>query len=128
MGFTGWIYHGWGDAERGLKKLDPTHAVMPTRSAVYREMGCQKRGAVPPTEDADTWNIMRAVIHWRLPFKAVSYEAFIEDPEGHVRWFRNWFGSGKTDVDTEWIVNGNEKYYGSTSRTRSMENVGAIDA
>jgi len=128
MGCDAIILHGIGDLprfaqrdsrkhERARERLDrwqPTHAVMMVRSAVFREESLRAKNlhADPNIADRDAQllDVCHAVLTYRLPLKAIGYEAFVEDPRGHVDWLAGWLGVEVGDVDLTWIHDGNAKY------------------
>jgi len=125
------ILHGIGDLprfaqkgsrkyERARERLDewePTHAVMLVRSAPIHELSIVRNGGDKDhnvlDRDAQLFDVCDAVLTYRIPLKAISYEALVEDPRGHARWLAAWMGieaSVAEGVELDWIHDGNAKY------------------
>jgi len=91
-----------------------TFAVMPTRDLHHQVESYHRHHAsgwmrhYPPDETIH--RILSVVSHHKLPFRALSYEAFVQAPRQNLQYLAAWIGLPIKAWDLSFVHDGNEKY------------------
>lgn len=130
-GVDGYICHGApikkgrGDIKKALRKILTTYyrpgktfAVMPVRDLFYHQKSYLYRRKDWITEYATDElyeNILSMVVFHRIPFRAVSYEAFVHNPKLNLLTLAEWIGLPIKEWDLSWITDENKKWETQTN-------------
>ena len=142
FGIGSGVYHGDDIGIRYIREAKAKHgngiaAIIPVRSIVWRRASIIKRRGADYDESTDdefppftlndeilTNRILEVLVELKIPVRAISYEAFVENPTEHLYILLHWLGSKIPLVQVRKICpassffDSNEQYRGNTDFNR----------
>ena len=106
------IHHGT-DAIPQIKSLETTRAVViPVRNERCRLASERRRWSEPPSDEYAMRHVMRLIVERELPFKLVSYEALVQEPDHIGKLLIEWLDLPWVDWPVEDVVDDRRQWQG----------------